>query len=389
MNENISLIIGADIVPTLSNIQLFQNADIKSLIGDELIKILKDSDYRIFNLETPLSNIKSPIQKSGPIHTVEETAVNGIKALNPDLLVLSNNHIFDHGNNGIERTIRILNSNNINYIGVGKSFDERNKEYIFEKNNIKIGIYNCCEHEFSIRKEGEWGANPYDPLISFDYVQKLKEKCDFVIVLYHGGKEFLRYPSPDLQKIFRKFADKGATAVIAQHTHCIGSYENYSGSLLVYGQGNFIFDDDDEQYKSFLDNGLLIRLSFSKENFDYSFLPIMKNNHSISIANEIKKEKILLDFESRSKKINDKDFLYSEYKKQASSFIKGYLLNIHIGNKLDTIFIRIFLKFNNFLKRKKMKKTKQKLLDIKNYINCESHRELFLQGLNNLIDNSD
>lgn len=40
------------------------------------------------------------------------------------------------------------------------------------------------------------GANPFDVLESFDDVQALKEHCDYVIVLYHGGKEFYRYPSP-------------------------------------------------------------------------------------------------------------------------------------------------------------------------------------------------
>ena len=43
---------------------------------------------------------------------------------------------------------------------------------------------------------------------------ELKKQCDYVIVLYHGGKEHYRYPSPYLQKVCRKIVDKGADIVV-------------------------------------------------------------------------------------------------------------------------------------------------------------------------------
>lgn len=91
--------------------------------------------------------------------------------------------------------------------------------------------------------------------MTFDYIAKLKTECDFVVVCYHGGKEKFRFPSPNMIRVFKKIADKGADIVIAQHTHCIGTYEEYKGSLLVYGQGNFIFDRADNV---FYNNGLLL-----------------------------------------------------------------------------------------------------------------------------------
>ena len=70
-------------------------------------------------------------------------------------------------------------------------------------------MYACAEHEFSIVSDKRPGADSYDPLESFDHVAKLKKQCDFIIVLYHGGKEHFRYPSPDLQKAFRNLQIKG------------------------------------------------------------------------------------------------------------------------------------------------------------------------------------
>lgn len=58
-----SIIIGADIVPSASNKNFFVNGDIASLVGDGLINVLKDSDLRVFNLETPLTDVVAPIKK--------------------------------------------------------------------------------------------------------------------------------------------------------------------------------------------------------------------------------------------------------------------------------------------------------------------------------------
>lgn len=80
----------------------------------------------------------------------------------------------------------------------------------------------CTENEFSSATMHSAGANPFDVLESFDDVQALKEHCDYVVVLYHGGKEFYRYPSPMLQRYCRKFIEKGASLVLCQHSHCIG-----------------------------------------------------------------------------------------------------------------------------------------------------------------------
>ena len=78
----------------------------------------------------------------------------------------------------------------------------------------KIGIYACVEHEFTVATEKESGANPIDLLETPDHIVELKKQCDYVIVLYHGGKEQYRYPSPNLQKTCRKLVEKGADLVV-------------------------------------------------------------------------------------------------------------------------------------------------------------------------------
>ena len=91
------LIIGADIVPVEKNIHIFESGDAEKLVDKRLFEELKNADYRVFNLEVPLTDEPNPIKKCGPNLIAPVKTVNGIKALNPDLLTLANNHIMDQG----------------------------------------------------------------------------------------------------------------------------------------------------------------------------------------------------------------------------------------------------------------------------------------------------
>ena len=95
-----SIIIGGDLVPTQSNQKLFSEGNISNLFGEEIISILNEADYRIFNLEVPLADKETPIEKCGPNLIAPTSTVKGLKALNPTVLTLANNHILDQENKG-------------------------------------------------------------------------------------------------------------------------------------------------------------------------------------------------------------------------------------------------------------------------------------------------
>lgn len=94
------LLVAGDLVPTQSNIDLFNKDDTKSLLGEELYSLWDSVDIRIFNLEVPLTDKEEPILKCGPNLIAPTSTINGIKALNPSLIALANNHILDQGEQG-------------------------------------------------------------------------------------------------------------------------------------------------------------------------------------------------------------------------------------------------------------------------------------------------
>ena len=272
-----NILIGADLVPTSSNIDLFDSGDTQTLLSDELKNLLQNADYRIFNLEVPLTDREQPIPKCGPNLIAPTKCVAGYKAMHVDLLTLANTHILDQDQQGLDSTCALLDEAGIAYTGVGKTPEEAAKPYIFECDGKQIGVYACAEHEFSIVTEHSAGANPIDLLESPDHVAALKAKCDYVIVLYHGGKEHYRYPSPNLQKVCRKLVEKGADLVVCQHSHCIGCEEKYQGGTIVYGQGNFLFDDSESE---FWQTSLLVQID---DGFEISYIPLKKMEKALGV----------------------------------------------------------------------------------------------------------
>lgn len=381
----VKIMIGADLVPTESNYEYFRNGDAQSLIGSELQKKLKSADFTIFNLEVPLVKQLMPIDKFGPNLSAPIYTIKGLQAINPYFFTLANNHILDQGEQGLYSTIQILKENNIAFAGAGKNLEEARKPYIVEIKGLVIGIYCCAEHEFTIAQDDKAGANPFDPLESFEHIENLKKKCNYVIVLYHGGKEHYRYPSPYLQKVCRKFVAKGADLVVCQHSHCIGSKEewDYQGQkgTIIYGQGNFLFDDSDSEYWK---TSLLLEVNLDK-GMEIRYIPIEKKDGNIQMAT-MQAKKIIEEFDKRSTQIKDSKLVENMYKQYAEGMKIHYLSRLQ-GRKNKSFAFRALNKLSGYrLERLIYEKQYQKKdgLNIVNCIECEAHRELLLQIVKNI-----
>ena len=367
------IIIGGDLVPTESNYDLFEKGEVETLLGKELLNIWRDSDIRIFNLEVPLTDERNPIEKCGPNLISPTRTATGIKALEASLISLANNHILDQGVKGLSSTRNVLSQIGIPYVGVGDNLAKAAEPYIIEKDGKRLGIYSCAEHEFSIATESAAGANPFDPLESLDHIISLKNQCDFVIVLYHGGKEHYRYPSPYLQKVCRKMVEKGADLVITQHSHCVGCQEQYKGSTIVYGQGNFIFDHSESE---FWKTSILVKVNLENPT-SIDYVPVVKEAEKVRLANRSKANEILYKFQKRSEEILVPGFVQRNYQDFARETLDRYLRQFAGWGRwisaLDTKVLRGRLLKNKY--------NGKKLFTILNYIECEAHRESVVQGV--------
>lgn len=63
-----------------------------------------------------------------------------------------------------------------------------------------------------------------------------------VVAMPHTGAEYVTNPGSIKVETYRAMIDAGADMVIGGHPHAVQSTEAYQGKLIVYSQGNFLFD---------------------------------------------------------------------------------------------------------------------------------------------------
>ena len=58
----------------------------------------------------------------------------------------------------------------------------------------------------------------------------------------HGGEEYHFTPNKNQISQYQKLCDSGADVVFGSHPHVLQRNEWYKNSLIVYSQGNFLFN---------------------------------------------------------------------------------------------------------------------------------------------------
>jgi poly-gamma-glutamate synthesis protein (capsule biosynthesis protein) len=346
----------------------------KDLIDKSVLNLFSHADYRIVNLEAPITNDNKEhkIIKTGPhLRMSEQTAISVLKQLDIDSVTLANNHILDYGTKGLLDTLDILKREKISYVGAGVNLKDASKCITLNKEGIKTAIVNFCENEWSIAEENLPGANPMDIIDNSNQIREAKASHDKVIIIVHGGHEYYNLPSPRMQKQYRFYADQGADLVIGHHTHCISGNEMYKGVPIYYSLGNFLFTD-----KSSIEDwytGLVLVLEIKDGIISTNLFPIKNNkqNFQLTLYNGEENDMILRRIHSFNKIIHDENKVLSEWKNYLNEKSRTYLTYwsslAYVNNRyINAIFRRLNL---NIYK----KKTLSQFL---NLIRCEAHSDM-------------
>ena len=289
-------------VSTKYNYADFKNKETEKLFGD-FIPVMKDSDFTFVNLECAITDSETPIKKIGPAIKAPFELAEVLAKLGVDLCGMSNNHIFDFGIKGARDSINALTKAGIDYTGFGENYEDARKNYYFEKDGERIAVVAVCEHEFSGALENRMGARTFE-YDTFGDIVDAKKNADRVIVCYHGGKEYSRFPSPRLMSVSRNMIKCGADVVLCQHSHCIGCYEEYEGGHILYGQGNFhfIFTSDSKRWEEASSS---LAVSYDTKTGELEFIPLHVVGEGIRIAKGADEEKIMSAFYARNEMLKN------------------------------------------------------------------------------------
>ncbi len=373
----IKLLLTGDFCPIgpVEEAVLAGDANRTAKIIEDILPIAAQCDYRVVNLECPLTRSESPIEKTGPNLKADPKTAALLKNLNVDLVAMANNHIYDQGAVGLKDTLETCHAQGIATVGAGETLDDAQNPHIAEIKGKRIAFVNFAENEFCNADSERGGANPLDIVDNTHQIQAAKAQADAVIVIIHGGHEHFHYPSPRMVKTYRFFAEQGASAIIGHHPHCIAGYEVYQGVPIFYSLGNFLFFSA-TTFPGWYE-GFMVELTLS-DSCGFKIHPFRQcqDKFAVEPLNGTEQQAFMDRLQRLSDAIGEAgriDQIWTDY---AAGRSKSYLYAACMRDKMLVGVLNRLNLLTRLIGR-------HRLLCLLNYIRCESHRDLLIEAFRN------
>lgn len=200
---------------------------------------IRHADIAVANMEFTLAG--EPY--SGyPAFSAPDSYATYLSSLGIDVFLTANNHIFDKGATGAQRTIDMFRKLGIDITGIAENQQMHDEVFplILECKGASIAILNAT-YGTNTGTGKEWPKT-----------MKLSEKdamaaalakadtCDFVLVLPHWGDEYILRHSAAQETMARWFIRHGADAIIGAHPHVIQDFQKIDGVPVFYSIGNAV-----------------------------------------------------------------------------------------------------------------------------------------------------
>lgn len=222
-----------------------------------------------------------------PDAIADALAENGI-----DLCLLANNHIYDGGDEGLQRTMEVLEKDSIQYTGARKTEDDKNY-LVQEINGIKVGFFNYVfETEvvdghktingIALSSDSENLINTFqeaDPDSFYEEAEEIlaamkEEGVEYTIACMHWGVEYQTEENANQEAIAQKLCDMGVDALIASHPHVIQPVDLLESSdgehqmVCAYAIGNHLSNQRTEYMDGltygYSEDGLMVTLTIQR-----------------------------------------------------------------------------------------------------------------------------
>lgn len=216
----------------------------------DTLPVLRNNDITIGNLEGVVTEQTKNATKTYTFK-FKKAMLPFLKAAGFNYFMQTNNHCYDYGEAGFKDTLAALKEYDIPTSGVGHNAEEAKQFYHKTIDGQTFAIISCGAYPVeSTGFNGKTMATATetragilwqsDELIKT--VSAEKQAGNFVIVNVHGGEEYHFTPSKSQRAFYEQLCDAGADVVFGSHPHVLQKSEWYDGKLIVYSQGNFLFN---------------------------------------------------------------------------------------------------------------------------------------------------
>ena len=229
--------------------------------------VFQEADMAVVNLETTISATGN--FTGFPIFRSPKELTKSLCDMGIDVAVLANNHAFDGGRQGVNTTLSFLDSVGIQHTGVftdGYDFLNNHPLYLSVK-GLQFALLNYTYGTNGLPVPEGMYINRIDTFsIVRDLQQIDRSTTDGVIVFFHWGNEYARYPNQEQIALAELCHRYGAEIVIGSHPHVVQpiAYEEDEEGIIrnvtVFSLGNLVSN----QRNRYQDGGIIVAIDVLK-----------------------------------------------------------------------------------------------------------------------------
>lgn len=178
-------------------------------------------------------------------------------------------------------------------IGAGENLAAALKPVIMDVKGVRFGIVSLGEIEpLAFATEDGPGIAVLNEANLRSAIQAARQQADVVIVMPHWGPEYSANPNWNQRGYAQLAVEAGADLVVGNHTHVVQAVQEIEGVPVLYGLGNFVFDQTwaVENTQSVM---LVVRFR-GRELLETELIPVVvARDGELRLANESEAEEIL------------------------------------------------------------------------------------------------
>ena len=215
----------------------------------KIAPFLRKKDFVLINLETPLTKHN----RAYGLFISDPEYGQALSRAGVNMVNIANNHIFDAGEIGFEKTLSYLKDTGILFTGGGKDLQSARCGTMLKKNGksmIFLGYTQFCNLKYVSVASDYAGILPLDRKIIIEDIHNAKKKAELVFVNLHWGIENEKHIEAEQIEFAHTLIDAGADGIIGHHPHRPQAIEIYKKKPILYSLGNFIFGRSDVRWKS-------------------------------------------------------------------------------------------------------------------------------------------
>lgn len=272
-----------------------------AILAPGLAELLARADYRIGNLECPIS--ASAVVRREGLFRADPATLAQLRQF--DLLTLANNHIHDCGRQGVDDTVAALEAAGYAHAGLCNENGQTSR-FTCSVKGMRIAVIAMARPEcIPVPESGRYSINRTDAAGTIELVTSARKSHDRVITIIHGGNEMIPEPPPTLISLAHKLVDAGADIVVTHHPHVLGGMESYKDALIFYSLGDFIFDGQSELRR----RGAVLTITFGQHqiSWDMTYTTI-ESELNVGIADIDSARKAREGFERVSREVIAKGY---------------------------------------------------------------------------------